>query len=170
MLHTSNGPNRAALILVNSEGDTITWNGDCESAFNTLIHKLIEQPVKLSFPKWGEEMYVETDASGTGISAVLSQKDDQTGVLQATAHQLLLLSTQRFPEKLLSRQLEAWALVAATRKWELYLRGAGKVHLITDHNPLSWLRSQRDPRHTYARWLMELDEFPYEIKFRPGPE
>ena len=51
---------------------------------------------------------------------------------------------------------------------DTYLRASPKIYLITDHNPLQWLRKQRDPRHTFARWLMELEELPYQILYRPG--
>ena len=40
---------------------------------------------------------------------------------------------------------------------------------LTDHNPLKWMR-QKDPRHTFARWLLELEELPYRIEYRPGGE
>ena len=48
------------------------------------------------------------------------------------------------------------------------MRASGTVELITDHNPLKWLRQQRDPRHTFARWILELEEFDYRITYRPG--
>ena len=67
-------------------------------------------------------------------------------------------------------QVEAWALVAAIRKWRIYLRAAEEVILLTDRNPLRWLRSQSDPRHTFERWIIELEEIPYEIHYRPGSQ
>ena len=32
------------------------------------------------------------------------------------------------------------------------------------------MRRQKDPRHTFARWLLELEELPYRIEYRPGSE
>ena len=69
-----------------------------------------------------------------------------------------------------SGQLEAWALIAASRKWGTYLRATGEVELITDHCPLKWLRNQRDPRRTFARWILELEEYVYHIVHRPGKD
>ncbi len=60
--------------------------------------------------------------------------------------------------------------MAAVKKWSTYLRAATKVEILTDHNPLCWLREQKDPRHTYAWWLLELEEVPYEISYRPAKE
>ena len=67
-------------------------------------------------------------------------------------------------------QLEAWALVSACRKWQTYLGARGEVDLITDHCPLKWLRNQKDPRRTFARWILELEEYSYTITHRPGKE
>ena len=30
------------------------------------------------------------------------------------------------------------------------------------------MRSQKDPRHTYARWILELESLPYRVEYRPG--
>ena len=38
------------------------------------------------------------------------------------------------------------------------------------HCPLQCLKNQRDPKHTYTRWLVELQELPFTIKYRPGRE
>ena len=42
--------------------------------------------------------------------------------------------------------------------------------LNSDHNPLVYLRDQKDPRGKFGRWIMELEEFDYEIKYIPGPK
>ena len=40
----------------------------------------------------------------------------------------------------------------------------------TDHNPLKYLRKQKDPRGKFARWITELEEFNYTIEYIPGRE
>ena len=42
------------------------------------------------------------------------------------------------------------------------------VTLLTDHNPLAWLRKQKDPRYRYARWIMELEALNCQIVYRKG--
>ena len=39
---------------------------------------------------------------------------------------------------------EAWAIVAASRKFSKYLQAVGAGRYIVDHNPLVWLRQKRD--------------------------
>ena len=98
----------------------------------------------------------------------MSQRDETSGRLRLiNFFSFALSSSQR---NYSAGQLEAWALVAATRKWELYLKSAPELILVTDHNHLQRLRKQRDPRHTFARWLLELEEIPYQIRYRPGTQ
>ena len=40
----------------------------------------------------------------------------------------------------------------------------------TDQCPLKWLQSQKDPKDTFARRLMKLQELPFRINYRPGSE
>ena len=65
-------------------------------------------------------------------------------------------------------ELETWAIVAALRKWRVYLQTAQKVIIFTDHNPLSWLRRQKDTWNKYARWLLEIEAYNYDIEYRSG--
>ena len=66
--------------------------------------------------------------------------------------------------------LETWAAITATRKWSMYLNGAEKVVVHTDHSALKWLQAQKDPKPTIAKWLMELQGLNVEIAVRPGSE
>ena len=98
--------------------------------------------------------------------AVLSQVDAASGNLRPIRYfsSALTAAQRNYSEA----QLDAWALVAPARKWAVYLRAAPEVVFLTDHCPLQWLRRQKDPRHTYTRWILELEELPYRVKYRPG--
>ena len=69
-----------------------------------------------------------------------------------------------------AEELEAWAIVAAVRKWRIYLRAAKRIIIVTDHNPLTWLRRQKDPRNKFARWFLELEAYDYGIQYRRGTD
>ena len=58
----------------------------------------------------------------------------------------------------------------ATRKWPVYLKEAPSIVLLTVHYQLRWLQGQKDPKRTYARWLMELQELPFRTGYRTGWE
>ena len=122
----------------------------------------------LAFPNWEKNFIIEADASSRAVAAVLSQRDGVTGRLHPI--DFFSSSLSKTQGNYCAGQLEAWALVAACRKWSTYLRATGEVELITDHCPLKWLRNQRDPRKTFARWILELEEYTYHIEHRPGSE
>ena len=142
------------------------WTVDCQLAFDTLRETLSTEPVVLRYPRWGQPFIVEADASSIAIAAVLSQHDPTTGILQPISYFSSALNDTQM--KYSAGQKEAWAIVAATRKWYDYLKGAVGAILLTDHNPLAWLRRQPDPRHTFARWVMELEGLDYHIRYRRG--
>ena len=96
------------------------------------------EPVILAHPNWKQDFYVEADASATGITAVLSQLD-KTGKLRLI--QFLSSSLNLAHKNYSADQLEAWALVAATRKWSVNLKGGRNIVLLTDHCPLQWRRT-----------------------------
>ena len=51
--------------------------------------------------------------------------------------------------------------------WHVYLASRNFV-LKADHNPLIFLRSQKDPRGKLRQWINELEEFNYTIKYVPA--
>ena len=102
------------------------------------------------------------------MGAVLGQIDRTTGKVRPIDYYSASLSPSQ--RNYSAEQLERWAIIAATRKWSVYLNGAEKVVVHTDHSPLKWLQSQKDPKPTVARWLMELQELNLEIAVRAGSD
>ena len=140
-----------------------SWDEGCQRAFDELRMRLAKEPICLLHPNWRDELYIEADASSTGVAAVLSQLDESTGKLRP----IQFFSSSLSPSQ---KNYSAGQLVAATRKWSVYLKGAPGITLLTENRPLQWLKQQRDPKHTYARWLMELQEVPFKIEYRSGRE
>ena len=42
--------------------------------------------------------------------------------------------------------------------------------LVSDHEPLQWLRKQKDPRGKFGRWILELEQYDYHFKHKPGKD
>ena len=64
----------APLTGLTKKNQVFTWDAKCEQAFEILKERLTSAPV-LTIPSGNEEMVVYTDACGTGLGAVLMQKD-----------------------------------------------------------------------------------------------
>ena len=62
---------------------------------------------------------------------------------------------------------EKLALVEGIKKYRVYLQGK-KFYVYTDHNALKWLMSGKKPTGKLARWSLLIQEFDFEILYRPG--
>ena len=57
-------------------------------------------------------------------------------------------------------------MVFAVKHFPFYLLGK-KFSVITDNNALRWLHSL-EPKGRIARWIMDLQEFEFDVQHRPG--
>ncbi|TWW54009.1 Retrovirus-related Pol polyprotein from transposon opus [Takifugu flavidus] len=109
------------------------WTPECEESFNALKSRLVSTPV-LAYADFSRPFILETDASHSGVGAVLSQETDGCVRLVAYASNMSNYS---------SMKLEFLALKwAVTEKFREYLLGH-KCIVYTDNNPLSHLQSAK---------------------------
>jgi len=127
------------------------WTDECLAAFKELRNKLTTAPV-LAFPDYNRPFLLDTDASNSGIGAVLSQlQDDGTERVIAYASRLLTKPERRY---CVTRR-ELLAVVTFTQHFRPYLLGR-QFLLRTDHGSLTWLWSFKEPEGQLARWLERL--------------
>ena len=62
---------------------------------------------------------------------------------------------------------ECLSVVHALRKWRYYLHGGPELIVETDHLSLKWLMSLKKPRGMLARWMVEVEEFQFVVKYMP---
>ena len=139
------------------------WTADCQSAFEELRHHLSTAPV-LAHPNFSRPFIIDTDASDTGIGAVLSQIDDN-GMERVVAYGSRVLSKPERRYCVTRREL--LAVVFFTRQFRPYLAGH-HFTLRTDHGSLTWLRNFKEPEGQLARWLERLQEFDFDTVHRRG--
>ena len=139
------------------------WSTDCENAFIEIKKRLTSAPVLVS-PDFSKRFFVQTDASGVGLGAVLTQKLEGEDHIIAYASRSLTKS-----EKLYSAtELEALAVVWAVEKFRPYLEGY-TFTVITDHSALSWLFKLKQPCPArLLRWVLRLQAFDFDVHHRPG--
>ena len=141
------------------------WSEECEEAFTALKNHLISEPV-LAFPITNKEFIIEVDASKVAVGGVLLQ-EQHDGVIKPVSYCSYALSPPQQNWETYSQ--ETFALVLAVRKWHMYLFG-NKFTFRSDHDPLKSIRNKKDPRGKIANWLMELEEYDYDIQHIKGTD
>ena len=134
------------------------WTVEADVAFNKLKHAMTHSPV-LALPDFTKPFVVETDASGSGIGAVLSQG----------RHPIAFFSKQFCPKLLSSSTYvrELATITIAVKKWRQYLLGHHFI-ILTDHRSLKELISQAIQTPEQHRYLAQLLGFDYSIQYRTG--
>ena len=150
----------APLYHLTNKGIPFVWDDACQLAFTTLKTALMKAPI-LKYPDFSpasKQFQLYTDASATGIGAVL----EQCGHVIAYTSRAL-----SEPEKNYSViQKECLAVVHSLKQFRHYLLGR-KFSIITDHAPLQWLSAQK-MEGLLARWALAIQEYDFTITYRKG--
>jgi len=142
------------------------WTEKCQEAFEELKQKLIEHPI-LEYPDFEKEFILMTDASGEGLGAVLAQLNNENNeIVIAYASRSLRDAEKNYP----ITEQECLAIVWGIEHFHKYLVGR-KFTIITDHSALKTIKTAHIPKKgRRARWMMELQQYDFEIKHRSGKE
>jgi hypothetical protein len=139
------------------------WGNKQQSAMVELKQKLTSPPL-MRLPDFDRDFVLCTDASGTGIGAVLSQLgDDNVDHPVYYASRTLNPSERHYS----ASQRECLAVKWACGQFRPYLLGR-PFKLYTDHAALRWLFKTKDPKSMFVRWILELQEYDMTILARPG--
>lgn len=138
------------------------FDSECNSSFDELKKALVSNPI-LIYPNFQEPFLLTTDASAFAIGAVLSQGPVGKDLPIAYASRTLCNAETKYS----TIERELLAIVWAVKHFRPYLFGR-KFTLITDHRPLTWLFSIKDPGSRLARWRLKLEEYDYKIEYKPG--
>lgn len=157
-------PNFSAIAIPLSDltrkglANKVEWNANHEKAFLSLKKMLTSSPV-LKLPDLSQEFILRTDASDTGIGAVLLQEENDKAMPVAYASRKLLPREKNYA--IIER--ECLAIVWGIQKFEPYLYGREFV-LETDHQPLTYLNRTRTANGRLMRWALLLQ--PYRFRLR----
>ncbi|KAL4018114.1 hypothetical protein IC575_021704 [Cucumis melo] len=134
------------------------WNEDAETAFVRLKVAMTTIPV-LALPDWSLPFTIETDASGSGLGAVLSQR----------GHPIAFYS-QKLSQRAQAKSIyerELMAVVLSVQRWRHYLLGR-KFSILSDQKALKFLLEQREVQPQFQKWLTKLLGYDFEILYQPG--
>ncbi|KAJ9533253.1 hypothetical protein QJQ45_018374 [Haematococcus lacustris] len=128
-------------------------------AFNALKQALCSTPV-LALPDPNQPFEVWSDASLVGTGGVLLQGGR---VVAYTSHKFSPAQM-----KYTTGEQELLGIIRALQEWRCYLDGAVHVTIVTDHNPLIYLKTQTNLSRRQARWMEFLARFNHHIEYKPG--
>lgn len=141
--------------LLKKEG--FKWSEKALQAFARLKAAMTQLPV-LILPDFTKPFVVETDASGVGIGAVLSQGDRPIAFISKA------FSSKGRVKSVYEREL--LAIVFAVTKWRHYLTGH-KFTIRTDQKSLKHLLEQRAVSVEQQKWTSKLLGLNYSIEYIP---
>ncbi|KAL0152786.1 hypothetical protein M9458_052509 [Cirrhinus mrigala] len=133
---------------------------------NQLVDALTQPPV-LGYPEFTEPFVLHCDASQVGLGAVLYQ--GQRGKMKVIAYGSRTLSPSKKRYHLHSGKLEFLVLKwAICERFRDYLYHAPSFVVYTDNNPLTYVLTTAKLNATGHRWVAELADYNFTIRYRPG--
>lgn len=146
------------------QGQPFIWTDRCQETFSFFKEVLTEEPL-LQHPDFSKPFVVTSDASNIAIGAVLSQGKIGSDLPISYASRTLNKAEKNYN----TTEKELLAIVWATKQFRPYLYGR-RFTIVTDHRPLSWLFGVKDPGSRLVRWRLQLEEFDYEVIYKPGTQ
>jgi len=158
-----------ALPLTNLTKDNVafSWSVVEHQAFIRLQQKLTTADV-LAHPNPLKQYRLHTDASGYAVAAVLSQEQDDGTIRPIAYHSKKMSPAEtRYPV----HDQELLAIVRAVEQWRCYLEGSPHpILILTDHRGLEWISTKSELTGRQARWVEQLAELSYEVKWVQGKD
>lgn len=138
------------------------WTEDCGNSFEILKHKLIS-PQILKFPDFRKPFILSTDASQIACGAVLTQQYDDIYLPVAFASRSFTKGERN--KSTIEQELIAihWAITY----FRPYLYGR-RFTVKTDHRPLVYLFTMKNPSSRLTRIRVDLEEFDFSIEHVEG--
>lgn len=150
------------LIELLKKNEKWIWDERRIKAFNQIKNEFYKN-ISVYVPNFKEPFLLRTDASEYSIGGELVQMQRKEEVPICFVSRML-----RGPEVRYSvGEKEMLAIVYCCQKLGYWLRG-NKFTIETDHKALSFMRITKYGNSRIYRWNLLLQEYDFEIKYRPG--
>lgn len=150
------------LTQLTRKSNEFIWTPTCQKAFEELKSKLQKPPI-LVLPNFKEKFHISTDASNTGIGAILGQIQNNHEIVISYASRTLNQAERNYS----TTERECLAVVWAIQHFRPYLYGQ-HFKIFTDHRALRWLQTFKANSSRLTRWNMELQGYDFEIIHKSG--
>jgi hypothetical protein len=151
------------MLILLKKDEPFNWTEKQQRAFDFLKERLVQAPI-LTYPDFNKPFIIYTDASGTGLGAVLSQLGED-GKEKVIAYASRSMNSAERNYGITDQ--ECLAIVWAVQHFQHYL-GLKPFTIVTDHSALKWLQTCKMPKGRRARWMTELQQYEFKIIHRPG--
>ena len=140
---------------------------EAHEAFDRLKAACLQAPI-LSFPDFSKPFLLETDASGKGLGAILSQKQSHGRYHPiAYASHVLTETEQRYHSNKQEFLALKWAVTAQFHEY-LFLYGKNRNEFVvcTDNNPLTYIFSTANLDAAGQRWVAHLASYNFSLEYQ----
>lgn len=152
------------LTRLSKKGVQFEWTEDCDIAFRYLKNALMS-PTLLQYPDFEKEFCITTDASKHACGAVLSQ--EHNGKQLPIAYASKTFTKGESNKSTIEQELTAihWAIT----HFRPYIYG-NHFLVRTDHRPLSYLFSMKNPSSRLTRMRLDLEEYNFTVEYLRGKD
>ena len=143
---------------------SLTWNQETTNKFERLKKAFETQPLR-GYPQYetSEPFILDTDYSSTNLAAVLSQNQEGKEVFLGCVAKKCSKAQSSYPP----HKGELAAVVLGLKKFEHILR-AKPFTIRTDSKCVEFLRTMKEYRGIFARWLCFISSFTFTLVHRAG--
>ena len=153
------------------KSEHVDLSPEAREAFDRLKAACLQAPI-LSFPDFTKLFLLETDASGRGLGAVLSQKqaDGQYHPI-AYASRVMNETEQRYHSNKQEFLALKWAVTEQFHKYlSPYRKNRNEFVVHTDNNPLTCIFSSANLDAAGQRWVARLASYDFSLEYQKGKD
>ena len=153
------------------KSEHVDLSPEAREAFDRLKAACLQAPI-LAFPDFNKPFLLETDASGRGLGAILSQKQAD-GRYHSIAYASCVMNEteQRYHSNRQEFLALKWAI---TEQFHKYLSPYGKNRnefvVRTDNNPLTYIFSSANLDASGQWWVARLTSYNFSLEYQKGKD
>ena len=144
---------------------------EAQEAFDCLKAACLQAPI-LAFPDFDKPFLLETDASGKGLGAVLSQKQSDGRYHPiAYASRIMNETKQRYHSNKQEFLALKWAVTEQFHEYlSPYWKNRNEFVVQTDSNPLTYIFSSANLDAAGQRWVAQLASYNFALEYQKGKD
>ena len=153
------------------KSEHVDLSPEVREAFNHLKAACLQAPI-LAFPDFNKPFLLETDASGRGLGAVLSQKqaDGQYHPITYASH-VMNETEQRYHSNKQEFLTLKWAVTEQFHEYlSLYRKNRNEFVVRTDNNLLTYIFSSANLDVAGQRWVAHLVSYNFSLEYQKGKD